>query len=131
MLRLCDLHVEFFKEILVDRELKELTKDHPLELLMRENEWILRNTEVLGIYAQALLNTNDPERIRQHVEVITKLLMDSRKIRLRYREIQMLVFPISKEGGYNSRAARTMGARRPGHCEAEITGFRNKYDRCI
>lgn len=63
ILNLCDLHVELFRETLQSRELSGVPKGHPIHLLVLENEWILKQSEALGIYAQAVLNSNDPEKL--------------------------------------------------------------------
>ena len=99
ILKLCDLHVELFREFLASRELKDLPRGHPLDLLMRENEWILRQAEALGVYAQALVNAKNEEEARHYVESIKIVLGELRKIRLHYRKVQMLVFPYLERRG--------------------------------
>ena len=99
ILKLCDLHVELFREFLASRELRELPRGHPLDLLIRENEWILKQAEVLGVYAQALVNARDEKESRQYVESIKVVLGELRKIRLHYRKVQMLIFPYLERRG--------------------------------
>ncbi|MEM1831231.1 MAG: DUF438 domain-containing protein, partial [Desulfurococcaceae archaeon] len=76
ILGLCDLHVALFRESLQGRELQGLRKGHPLDLLIRENEWILKKAEVLGLYAYTLLNTSSEEKVTQLVKEITQTLME-------------------------------------------------------
>ncbi|MGC8953156.1 MAG: DUF438 domain-containing protein [Desulfurococcus sp.] len=54
ILKLCDLHVELFREVLASRELKDVPRGHPLDLLIRENQEILKWSEALGLYASLL-----------------------------------------------------------------------------
>ncbi|MEM4037532.1 MAG: hypothetical protein QW700_07035, partial [Desulfurococcaceae archaeon] len=51
------------RESLLKRELRGLKKGHPIDLLMKENEWILKKAEILNLYAQAVLNATDEERV--------------------------------------------------------------------
>jgi len=99
ILKLCDLHVELFREFLESRELVGVPKGHPLDLLLRENEWILKQAEVLGVYAQALLNARNPSEALSYLESTKLLLRELRKIRIHYRKIQMLIFPYLERRG--------------------------------
>jgi len=99
ILKLCDLHVELFREFLATRELAGVPRGHPIELLMKENEWILRQAEALGVYAQALLNTSSLNALKQYMEPIRQILKELRKIRLHYRKLQMLIFPYLERRG--------------------------------
>ncbi|MCC6055345.1 MAG: DUF438 domain-containing protein, partial [Desulfurococcaceae archaeon] len=54
ILKLCDLHVELFREFLKSRELNGVPKGHPVDLFMKENEWVLKQAEALALYASAL-----------------------------------------------------------------------------
>ncbi|MEM0100593.1 MAG: DUF438 domain-containing protein [Desulfurococcaceae archaeon] len=99
ILGLCDLHVALFRESLQGRELQGLRKGHPLDLLIRENEWILKKAEVLGLYAYTLLNTSSEEKVTQLVKEITQTLMELKKIRIHYRKVQMLIFPYLERMG--------------------------------
>lgn len=51
ILRLCDLHVALFRDHLAKRELKGVPEGHPLDLLLRENELLLKWSEQLTIVA--------------------------------------------------------------------------------
>lgn len=99
ILKLCDLHVALFREALKKQELKDVPKGHPVDLLMRENEWILKNSEILGLYASQLVNTNDVEKARNLLQTLLKITGSLRKIRVHYRKIQMLIFPYLERRG--------------------------------
>jgi DUF438 domain-containing protein len=99
ILKLCDLHVELFREFLQSRELKGVPKGHPVDLFMRENEWILKQAEALSLYVSAFANTTDENSRKSYFEVVKKILSELKKIRLHYRKIQMLVFPYLERRG--------------------------------
>ncbi len=94
ILSLCDLHVALFRDSLAKRELKGVPEGHPLDILMRENEEILRNAEALGLYARAL-----KEGKGEFVNSIEELLSELRKLRSHYRKNQMLIFPYLERRG--------------------------------
>ncbi|MGB9816371.1 MAG: DUF438 domain-containing protein [Desulfurococcaceae archaeon] len=99
ILKLCDLHVELFREYLASRELQGVPRGHPVDLLMRENEWILKQAEALGVYAQALLNSSSLDELKQYMRSIQLILRELRKIRVHYRKVQMLIFPYLERRG--------------------------------
>lgn len=98
ILKLCDLHVQLFREHLASRELRGVPEGHPLDLLLRENELILRWAGVLEAYANALLSA--PEEGRgELLGQLSELLEGLRGIRLHYRKLRMLVFPYLERRG--------------------------------
>jgi len=99
ILKLCDLHVELFREVLASRELKGIPRGHPLDLLIRENQEILKWSEALGLYASLLEKAESPEDIERAMENIRILLGELRKIRVHYRKNQMLIFPYLEKRG--------------------------------
>lgn len=99
VLKLCDLHVELFREFLQSRELENIPKGHPLELLMKENEWMLKQAEAFELYAFALLKANDEEQTREYLANLKNITSEMRKARLHYRKVQMLLFPYLERRG--------------------------------
>lgn len=97
ILKLCDLHVQLFREYLASRELSGVPKGHPLDLLLKENEVIVKLGEVLGLYASAVLKS--PEHPHEIFEQLKKVLQELRSIRLHYRKVQMLIFPYLERRG--------------------------------
>lgn len=98
VLRLCDLHVQLFRDYLIDRELKDVPKGHPLDLLVRENELILKWSEALGMYANSILTSPNAD-IGRTYEQLVDLINNLRGLRLHYRKIQMLIFPYLERRG--------------------------------
>ncbi|MEM1664572.1 MAG: DUF438 domain-containing protein [Zestosphaera sp.] len=98
ILKLCDLHVQLFREYLISRELRGVPEGHPLDLLLRENELILKWSELLGVYAGATLKTTGEDLVRI-LNQLAGVVENLRNLRLHYRKIQMLVFPYLEKRG--------------------------------
>jgi len=99
ILKLCDLHVALFRDYLQSREIKDLPSGHPLDLLIRENEYILKQAEVLTLYASAILRAQSIEEIKNYLNAFSVVLQELRKIRIHYRKVQMLIFPYLERRG--------------------------------
>jgi DUF438 domain-containing protein len=99
ILKLCDLHVELFREFLKSRELRDVLKGHPIDLLMRENEWILKQADALALYASALTRSRGFEEAKNILDALNVVLQNLRRLRLHYRKIQMLIFPYLERRG--------------------------------
>ena len=98
ILRMCDLHVALFRDYLVGRELKGVPEGHPLDLLLRENELILKWAEQLGVVANALANAGN-EEMPPLLQQLKALLSNLRAVRTHYRKVQMLLFPYLERRG--------------------------------
>lgn len=99
ILKLCDLHVELFREFLVSRQLVGVPKGHPIDVLMKENEYILKRAEALGLYANALINSKSIDESIKHIGVLKTIVKELKNIRIHYRKIQMLIFPYLERRG--------------------------------
>ncbi len=99
ILKLCDLHVELFREFLKSRELKDVPKGHPIDLLIRENEWILKQADALALYASTLTRSKGVEEIKNILNTLNIVFQNLRKLRIHYRKIQMLIFPYLERRG--------------------------------
>jgi len=99
ILKLCDLHVELFREALESRELEGVPRGHPLDLLVRENEQILKMSEALSLYANALARSESREEAEKHLEALKRVVGDLKRIRIHYRKIQMGIFPYFERRG--------------------------------
>lgn len=99
ILSLCDLHVSLFRESLVSRELEGVPRGHPVDLLMRENELLMKLAEILGFYAQSLAKVSEEgfETILNSMESLVRDLKT--KVRWHYRKNQMLIFPYLERRG--------------------------------
>lgn len=99
ILKLCDLHVALFREYLVGRELLNVPKGHPVDLFMRENELVLRQSEALGLYSSLLSRAQNAEEALGHLRGLLNIAGQLRALRSHYRKIQMLVFPYLERRG--------------------------------
>jgi len=110
IIKLCDLHVALFRDFLVSRELEEVPRGHPLNLLLMENEYLLKKAEALNIYALSLSRATTEDEKKALTNHIRELINDLRKIRAHYRKIQMLIFPYMEKRGI-SAVPRVLWAR--------------------
>lgn len=110
IIKLCDLHVALFRDFLVSRELEDVPKGHPLNLLLMENEYLLKKAEALNIYALSLSRATSEDEKKALINNIRDLINDLRKIRVHYRKIQMLIFPYLEKRGI-SAVPRVLWAR--------------------
>jgi len=94
ILKMCDLHVELFRETLLPQELRDVPPSHPLGLLIRENEEILKLAEALSMYAGQLQRSG---AVREAVKRLLGRLVSS--IRRHYVKNQMLLFPYLERMG--------------------------------
>ncbi|MEM2136641.1 MAG: DUF438 domain-containing protein, partial [Candidatus Methanomethylicia archaeon] len=65
ILKLCDLHVALFRDFLISRELGDIPSGHPIDLLLKENEYLLKKAEALNVYGIALAKAvgDDEKRV--------------------------------------------------------------------
>jgi DUF438 domain-containing protein len=110
IIKLCDLHVALFRDFLISRELEDVPKGHPLNLLLMENEYLLKKAEALNIYALSLSRATSEDEKKALINNIRDLINDLRKIRVHYRKIQMLIFPYLEKRGI-SAVPRVLWAR--------------------
>ncbi len=103
ILRVCDLHVELFREYIASTQLEGVPENHPLSLLLRENEEIMKLVEALNLYAASLKKATTPEEKKKiHNSIQTILRKLKRDIRLHYRKNQMLIFPYLERRGIDA-----------------------------
>ncbi len=100
ILKVCDLHVDLFREYLMKQTIKDIPNGHPLDLLLRENTEILKLVEVLNLYSNMVLSTKNPEekknRLNNALTVLSKL---KQYIKIHYRKNQMVLFPYLERRG--------------------------------
>ncbi|MEZ0394166.1 MAG: DUF438 domain-containing protein [Desulfurococcaceae archaeon] len=99
ILKLCDLHVALFRDYLASRELRGLPRGHPLEILLRENDEILRRAEALNAFAAAAASSGDPKEADARLEDLKAIAVRLRDVRIHYRKVQMALFPYLERRG--------------------------------
>lgn len=106
IMRVCDLHLELVKDYLRGVELKDVPEGHPLDYLLRENDYIIAQAELLGLYAAQLLKlagAGSTDALKKTLTELQGFLRDLyRKSRLHYRKIQMLIFPYIERRGFDA-----------------------------
>jgi len=96
--RLCDLHVEMFRKAVAGRsEFKDLAPGHPLHTLLMENNQILKDAELLNLYARAL--ETDKAKLGENVEKLKSFLRELMEVRRHFVKLQMLIFPYLEKRG--------------------------------
>lgn len=90
--KICDLHVEVFRESLEKSlNIDEIPQGHPLHTLILENRNIMKDTEVLSIYARSTENS------LENIRILLKQL--SQIGRTHYNREEMLIFPYLERRG--------------------------------
>lgn len=89
--RLCDVHVEIFKESLEAKEPPAMPAGHPVDTFMRENR---ASEEIMGRLASALEALGDPPDLAGHEAELQELVDELRKIDLHYVRKENQLFPL-------------------------------------
>lgn len=106
--KMCDLHVELFREAVAgteELEEKDLPDGHPLKTLYLENKEIMKDSEMLNLYARTLATTRD-ERMREEIlGVLEEIVGNLRKVGFtHYNREEMLTFPYIERRGLTAIA---------------------------
>jgi len=100
IVRMCDVHVELFREAVAEREeFKDLLPGHPLHTLLMENEQIVRDSEVLSLYANALVKTKDEGKRKEILDYLRHMIFELAKVGNHYAREEMLIFPYLEKRG--------------------------------
>jgi DUF438 domain-containing protein len=92
--RLCDVHVELFKEALEERERPEPPAGHPVHTFMKENR---RCEEIISSLALVLGMLGQPpqaERFQRHRQELTVLMDMLGEVELHYQRKENQLFPM-------------------------------------
>ncbi len=106
--KMCDLHVELFREAVKgtdELEEKDLPDGHPLKTLYLENKEIMKDAEMLNLYARTLATTKDERMRKEILGVLEEIVNDLRKIGFtHYNREEMLTFPYIERRGLTAIA---------------------------
>jgi hypothetical protein len=90
---MCDIHVEIFRESLIDREeLRNLTPGHPLHTLLMENEEIIKDVEKLTLFANSL-TIGAKGRIKDLQKALFNQVIMLLDVRKHFMKEQLLLYP--------------------------------------
>ncbi|WP_456450723.1 DUF438 domain-containing protein [Palaeococcus sp. (in: euryarchaeotes)] len=106
--KMCDLHVELFREAVKgtdELEERDLPDGHPLKTLYLENKEIMKDAEMLNLYARTLATTKN-ERMREEIlGVLEEIASNLRKVGFtHYNREEMLTFPYIERRGLTAIA---------------------------
>ncbi len=100
ILKVCDIHVDMFREYLAAQELEGVPEGHPLDLLIRENIEIMKTAEALSLYTSAIRNAENIAEKKRYLGIALGILVNLKDmIRKHYRKNQMLLFPYLEKRG--------------------------------
>ncbi len=102
--KMCDIHVEIFRESVsgAEKELQKFPPGHPLRTHYEENVEIIKDAEVLNLYATSLKNLDEKgkENVLKTLEGIVRGL---KKIGYtHYDRVEMILFPYLERRGLNA-----------------------------
>jgi len=127
--KMCDIHVEIFRESVrgAENEIKELPAGHPLRTLYEENIEIMKDAEILNLYASSLPNLEGKKR-----EVTLKTLEGiARNLKAigytHYNREEMIDFPYLERRGLNAVPAVLW--RKHDEIRSEINKLLREIDR--
>ena len=92
--RLCDVHVEVFKESLSQQDVPSLPPGHPINTFMLENRAAEGIVHELGHVVAKLNDTSDKEFFTQHQPQLASLVEKLSQIDLHYLRKENQLFPI-------------------------------------
>ncbi len=101
--KMCDIHVELFREAVSEAEKEELSDippGHPLHTLYEENKEIMKDAEMLNLYALTLANTKDEKMRKEILGVLKGIANQLRAVGFtHYNREEMLLFPYLERRG--------------------------------
>ncbi|WP_087036977.1 DUF438 domain-containing protein [Thermococcus litoralis] len=106
--KMCDLHVELFREAVKgteELEEKDLPEGHPLKTLYQENKEIMKDSEMLNLYARTLATTKDERMRKEILGVLEEIVGNLRMVGFtHYNREEMLIFPYIERRGLTAIA---------------------------
>ncbi|WP_297505309.1 DUF438 domain-containing protein [Thermococcus sp.] len=106
--KMCDLHVELFREAVAgteELEEKDLPDGHPLKIRYLENKEIMKDAEMLNLYARTLATTKDERMRKEILGVLEEIVGNLRKVGFtHYNRDEMLTFPYIERRGLTAIA---------------------------
>lgn len=104
--KMCDIHVELFRETVSgasEEEEEGLPRGHPLDIFYRENKEIIKDAELLGLYASSLPTTSDEKTRADLMDVLDDIAGRIMKIGFtHYNCEEMLLFPYIERLGISA-----------------------------
>ncbi|MGQ4834154.1 MAG: DUF438 domain-containing protein [Candidatus Asgardarchaeia archaeon] len=100
IVKMCDLHVELFRESVAGQEkFEDILPGHPIHTMLEENSQIIKDAELLNLYATSIANEKDTKKIEEYLENLRDLIKEFRQINNHYTREEMLLFPYLERMG--------------------------------
>ncbi len=102
--RMCDIHVEIFRESVsgAEKEIFKFPQGHPLRNLYEENVNIVKDAEVLNLYSSSLRKTDGKAR-KNTLKVIEGLTRGLKAVGYTHYNVEeMVIFPYLERRGLNA-----------------------------
>lgn len=99
--RMCDIHVDLFRESVAGSlDISDIPPGHPLHTFYLENKEIVKDAEMLNLYAKSLKDTESEEGKRRVLDILKNIIKDLRNIGYtHYNKEEMLLFPYLERRG--------------------------------
>ncbi len=102
--KMCDIHVEIFRESVsgAEKEVQEFPKGHPLRTLYEENVEIIKDAEILNLYASSLARLEGKARDNT-LRTLEGIVRGLKAIGFtHYNREEMILFPYLERRGLNA-----------------------------
>ncbi len=97
---MCNVHIEIFKSQLnLQENLKNIPEWHPLDILLKENENIIRDSELISFYVKTIENEKDKEKLKTILEELKNFIRTIWDIKNHYLKLQLIVYPYLERRG--------------------------------
>jgi len=102
--RMCDIHVEIFRESVsgAEKEIEEYPPGHPLRTLYEENVEIIKDAEILNLYASSVLKLKG-NALKSTLKTLEGIVRGLKAIGYtHYNREEMIDFPYLERRGLNA-----------------------------
>ena len=123
--RMCDIHVEIFRESVsgAEKEISKFPSGHPLRTLYEENVEIIKDSEILNLYASSILKLKG-NALKSTLRTLEGIVRGLKAVGYtHYNREEMVIFPYLERRGLNAVPAVLW--RKHDEIRAEINKFLN------
>ncbi len=99
--RLCDVHVEVFKESLGQKEVPSVPAGHPVHTFMQENREAERVMQEIAAVLEKVCDSTDRERFGQYQKDLEKAIEKLSDVNLHYLRKENQLFPVLEKHGFS------------------------------
>ena len=102
--RMCDMHVEIFRESVsgAEREVADFPEGHPLRTLYEENIQIIKDAEILNLYSASLEKLDETGR-KNTFHILERITHGLKAVGyIHYNREEMILFPYIERRGLNA-----------------------------